>query len=275
MSDDFERLVGGAGSDPGRDSGPTPTRRRAAVAAMVAAGLIGAAAIAAGLMVGGTAPPPRVAAEHPTPAAPAPVAVPVDDADRAPAASIAALADPLWVDGVAVRSGIPARALAAYTGAALRLEAENPACGLGWNTLAAIGHVESEHATIGGSRLDAQGRATPGIVGIPLDGGEVDAIRDTDGAALDGDATWDRAVGPMQFIPSTWAVFASDGNGDGVVDPQQIDDAVLTAAFYLCSIGDGPLSNPDSWIAAVGAYNSTVDYNNRVAAAAAHYATTG
>jgi len=79
----------------------------------------------------------------------------------------------------------------------------------------------------------------------------------------------------MQFIPSTWAVFASDGDGDGVADPQQIDDAALTAASYLCSIGDGPLSEPESWIAAVGAYNSTIDYNNRVAAAAAHYATTG
>jgi membrane-bound lytic murein transglycosylase B len=274
VNDDFERLVVGSGSDTAPERGRPPTRRRAAVAAIVAAGLIGVAVIAAGLIVGGSAPPR--AAEQPTPTAPAPTAVPVDAVDSAaPATSIAALADPNWIDEVAERSGIPVRALAAYTGAALRLEVENPACELGWNTLAAIGHVESEHGTIGGSRLDAQGRATPGIVGIPLDGGEVDAIRDSDGGTLDGDATWDRAVGPMQFIPATWEVFASDGDGDGVADPQQIDDAVLTAASYLCSIGDGPLSEPASWIAAVGAYNSTVDYNNRVAAAAAHYATTG
>ena len=161
--------------------------------------------------------------------------------------------------------------MAAYAGGALAMAEERPECGIGWNTLAAIGFVESEHATIDGTVLDRNGRAQPDIVGIPLDGTESDAIVDTDGGFLDGDAVWDRAVGPMQFIPDTWAEFARDGDGDGFRDPQQIDDAVLTAADYLCEVG-GDLTQPDRWIEAIAAYNSHTDYNNRVADAATIYA---
>ncbi|MGO2634339.1 MAG: lytic murein transglycosylase [Galactobacter sp.] len=78
----------------------------------------------------------------------------------------------------------------------------------------------------------------PGIYGIALNGGDkVAAIPDTDQGKLDGDTKWDRAVGPMQFIPSTWASVKQDGNGDGMVDVQQIDDAALSAGIYLCDAG--------------------------------------
>jgi membrane-bound lytic murein transglycosylase B len=273
--DDFALLMRGEATDV--EKGPIPSRGpgRALVAAIVATGLVGLAVVTAGLVVGGLPPEPRAA----TPVAaatadprPAPATVDAVDASET---SIAALADPAWLDDFSARSGIPRRALAAYAGAALRIADENPGCGLGWNTLAAIGHVESEHGTIDGSALDGDGRATPHIVGIPLDGGGVDAIRDSDDGALDGDRIWDRAVGPMQFIPSTWELFGADGDGDGVADPQQIDDAALAAAAYLCSITTGSLSRPENWIAAVAAYNSTIDYNNRVAGAAAHYASVG
>jgi membrane-bound lytic murein transglycosylase B len=95
-------------------------------------------------------------------------------------------------------------------------------------------------------------------------------IRDTDGGVLDDDPEWDRAVGPMQFIPATWSQWAADGNGDGVHDPQQIDDAVLAAARYLCFAG-GDLSIPGNWISAVTAYNHSIEYNNRVAEVADRY----
>lgn len=152
--------------------------------------------------------------------------------------------DEAWLARVAAQTGIPSRALEAYAAAANRLGREQPGCGLGWNTLAGIGFVESEHGAISGGTIAQNGSAVPRIVGIPLDGRRTDAIRDTDGGALDGDAVWDRAVGPMQFIPSTWAVWGSDGNGDGAADPQNIDDAAYSAARYLCSTG-GDLRDPE------------------------------
>ena len=85
------------------------------------------------------------------------------------------------------------------------------------------------------------GNAVPPIFGIALDGGNTAEITDTDDGAIDGDAEFDRAVGPMQLIPQTWRNWHIDGGGDGVEDPQNIDDAALAAANYLCrsSIDDG------------------------------------
>lgn len=195
----------------------------------------------------------------------------VEDLARPEAVSaISELASPAWVAQQAERTGVPPRALTAYAGAEIRLAAEQPGCGVDWGTLAAIGHIESSHGTLHGGSIAEDGLQTPAIFGIVLDGTSTDAIRDTDGGALDGDAVWDRAVGPMQIIPETWARFAADGNGDGQVDPQQIDDAALTAARYLCAVG-ADLRTSDGWIAAISAYNSTTDYNNRVAEAARFY----
>ena len=193
-------------------------------------------------------------------------AVPIP-ADR----SIASLADPDWVAEISGRTGIPIRPLSAYAGAALRLAEEQPACRLEWTTLAAVGRVETVHSTIFDSALDRDGVSTPPIVGIPLDGDGVLAIADSDGGALDGDTEWDRAVGPMQFIPSTWALVGADGNADGAADPQQIDDAVLTAARYLCQ-DERDLADPVDWVAAVRAYNPNSEYNTSVASFADRYA---
>lgn len=186
-------------------------------------------------------------------------------------AAITALVDPAWVARVAQASAIPERALAAYAGAALATARTHPSCGIGWNTLAAIGLVESGHGTLQGGRIEADGRAVPTVVGVRLDGDGVAAVPDTDQGALDGDVTWDRAVGPLQFVPATWAAHATDGNGDGVLDVNQIDDAALSAAVYLCEVG-GDVTTREGWITAVAAYNSATDYNHQVAAAADRYA---
>lgn len=185
--------------------------------------------------------------------------------------AITTLVDPTWLAEVAQASDIPERALAAYAGAALATAVTHPSCGLGWNTVAAIGLVESGHGTLQGGQIEADGRAVPTIVGVPLDGDGVATVPDTDQGALDGDVTWDRAVGPLQFVPATWAAHATDGNADGVLDVNQIDDAALSAAVYLCEVG-GDLTTEEGWIAAVAAYNPAADYNNEVAQAADRYA---
>ncbi len=155
--------------------------------------------------------------------------------------------------------GLPARVRLAYERAAA---AADPACGLDWPLLAGIGHVESGHAR--GGRLDATGRPTTPIVGLPLDGGPgVRAIGDSDDGRYDGDTVWDRAVGPMQFIPGTWAGYGTDGDGDGAADPHQIDDAAHAAARYLCA-GGADLRTAAGARSAVLRYNLSAAYATRV-----------
>ncbi|GAB2527574.1 hypothetical protein GCM10027064_25690 [Microbacterium petrolearium] len=187
-------------------------------------------------------------------------------ADAGPAARI----DAAWLAQTSAATGIPARALAAYASAHLTVEAEDPSCGIGWNTLAGIGAIESDHGRHGGSSVGADGWVTPRILGVPLNGDGVMAIHDTDGGAWDGDTVWDRAVGPMQFIPETWSYWGADGNGDGVADPNHIDDAALGAARYLCA--SGPMTTTEGWRAAVFSYNHLEVYVDDVAAMANEYA---
>jgi len=133
-------------------------------------------------------------------------------------------------------------------------------CKISWQLIAAIGRVESDHGRYGGNTLGDDGKSRPGIYGIPLDGSNGTArITDTDAGQYDNDPILDRAVGPMQFIPSTWSVVGVDGDGDDVRDPQDIDDAALAAAVYLCS-GDEDLSTTAGQSAAVYRYNHSQEY---------------
>ncbi len=164
------------------------------------------------------------------------------------------------VVATASTSGIPAAALAAYQRAETVINAADASCHLPWQLVAAIGRVESDHGRTGGNSLDAQGVARPGIFGPALTGQDgTTKIADTDAGQYDADATWDRAVGPMQFIPSTWSVVGVDADGDGQRNPQDVDDAALATAVYLCS-GDDDLSTAAGQRAAVYRYNHSQSY---------------
>ena len=116
-------------------------------------------------------------------------------------------------------------------------------CNLTWQLVAAIGRVESNHGRSGGNTLDDRRRrparhlrhrprrqpTTPRRSATPTP------------ASTTTTRSYDRAVGPMQFIPSTWSVVGVDADGDGQRNPQDIDDAALATAVYLCS-GDDDLS---------------------------------
>lgn len=178
-----------------------------------------------------------------------------------------------WIESVAAATGIPARALRAYGDATLAVAAENPGCGLGWTTLAGIGAVESGHGTTRGTRLGDDGRPLTPILGPALDGrpGFAALPADEDSRRWTGDAQWQRAVGPMQFLPSTWKRWGADGDGDGVADPNDIDDAALAAGRYLCAAG-GDLTTGAGWSRAVRAYNHSDAYVAQVRALADGYA---
>lgn len=157
-------------------------------------------------------------------------------------------------------NGIPTAALAAYQRAEQVINDADKACHIDWALIGAIGRVESDHGRYGGNTLDTKGVSHPGIYGIPLDGtNNTQAISDTDGGLYDNDKVWDRAVGAMQFIPSTWAKVGVDADGDGKRNPQDIDDAALATAVYLCS-GSEDLNGATGRRKAVFRYNHSDEY---------------
>ncbi|MQY16758.1 hypothetical protein SRB5_69610 [Streptomyces sp. RB5] len=158
-------------------------------------------------------------------------------------------------------AGIPATVLQAYKKAANELGRTRPGCNLEWQLLAAIGKVESGHAR--GGAVDAFGTTRSKILGPVLNGDGFASITDTDHGAYDGDTTYDRAVGPMQFIPGTWDTWQADGNADGKKDPNNIFDATLAAGSYLCADGRD-LGTTAGRERAILSYNNSQDYLSTV-----------
>jgi hypothetical protein len=158
-------------------------------------------------------------------------------------------------------AGIPATVLDAYKKAEAELAGSKPGCNLPWELLAAIGKVESGQAR--GGNVGADGTTLAPILGPVLNGNGFASISDTDNGAYDGDSTYDRAVGPMQFIPSTWAWAGRDGNGDGKKDPNNIYDAALAAGHYLCR-NNWDMSTHSGMRSAILSYNNSTDYYNTV-----------
>nr|BFD85425.1 lytic transglycosylase domain-containing protein [Streptomyces sp. Xyl84] len=161
----------------------------------------------------------------------------------------------------AAEAGIPATVLDAYKKAEAELRSSKPGCNLPWQLLAAIGRVESGQAR--GGQVDANGTTFSPILGPVLNGSGFANISDTDHGLYDGDSTYDRAVGPMQFIPSTWQWAGRDGNGDGKKDPNNIYDAALATGHYLCR-NDWDLSDHADLSSAILSYNHSQEYLNTV-----------
>ena len=149
---------------------------------------------------------------------------------------------------------LPSALLSAYQSAVHRVPAS---CHLSVPLLAAIGQVES--GSLVGRTIDAQHRVTQPVLGPVLNGNGFAAVPDTDNGTMDGDTRWDRAMGPMQFIPSTWREYGVDANGDGVKDPQNVDDAAASAAAYLCA-GGRDLGTQAGEREAVLSYNNSQAY---------------
>lgn len=103
--------------------------------------------------------------------------------------------------------------------------------GLPWMVLAAVGKVETNHAS--NTATSSAG-----------------------------------ARGPMQFMPATWRAFGLDANGDGRTDITDPDDAVFSAAAYLCEHGGG---DPERLEEALYAYNHAWWYVHRVMGIAERY----
>ena len=166
------------------------------------------------------------------------------------------------MSALVVGTDLPLVALDAYVRAATKLSIESPQCGLQWPMIAAVGRIESKHGNVNGATLRPDGQTTVAIIGVGLPGQDGTArVPDTDDGRLDGDADLDRAVGPLQFLPSTWVAYRRDGNGDNAADPQNIYDAALSAGAYLCS-SRRSLRVAENLRDAFFAYNRSTNYVN-------------
>ncbi|GAA4072163.1 hypothetical protein GCM10022214_30210 [Actinomadura miaoliensis] len=112
-------------------------------------------------------------------------------------------------------------------------EAARSCPGLSWTVLAAIGQVESDHGR-------NAGRSSAG------------------------------ALGPMQFLPSTWRSYGVDGDGDGKADIMNPYDAIPAASRYLCAHGGG--KGGRQLYKAIWAYNHADWYVQKVLNLARAYA---
>ena len=110
-----------------------------------------------------------------------------------------------------------------------KTSAETYGFGPDWYILAAVGKVESNHGQ------------NPGT-------------------------SYAGAMGPMQFIPSTWETSGVDGNGDGVANVMDPEDAIPAAARYLKAGGA-----PQDWYRALYSYNHADWYVKKVLAVAEAY----
>ena len=207
---------------------------------------------------------------------PIPDGVPPPPGDPVPAINTHAAGRPAdqlrdWAEQHAPAMGIPLSALEAYGYAARVAQVENPDCHLSWTTLAGIGMVESHHGTYRGAVIARNGDVSPPIRGVRLDGTDGNLEIVDREAVLDGDPVYARAMGPMQFIPETWRLYGVDANNDGVISPDNFDDAALSAAGYLCFRGKD-MATPRGWMNALRAYNHSELYARTVRDWAAAYA---
>ncbi|MCW2547389.1 MAG: Lytic transglycosylase catalytic [Mycobacterium sp.] len=128
-------------------------------------------------------------------------------------------------------SGIGVTAAAPADVIALYQRAAKTCPGLPWGVLAGIGQVETNHGQ--NKNISSAG-----------------------------------AMGPMQFMPATFAVYGVDGDGDGIKDILDQTDAVFSAAHYLCANGGG---DPERLYDAIYHYNHLDSYVREVLSLAAQY----
>jgi membrane-bound lytic murein transglycosylase B len=177
-----------------------------------------------------------------------------------------------WANRVTAATGVPEPAVWAYGNAELAMRTTEPDCHLTWATLAGIGRVESNNGQFGGAHLLPNGEESAPVIGVPLDGtGGVRNIPDTDHGRYDGDPVYDHAVGPMQFLPSTWTDYGADALGNGQPDPENVNDAAMAAAHYLC-VGGRDMGTASGWWSGLMSYNDSAVYGQKVFGLADSYA---
>lgn len=264
--------------EPAADEPEVPSHRRGPglwLPLIVFVVLLVAGAVAGSVIVPGSGPEPGAAppASIAVPGLTQPAPVDSDRPDLVLPTAPERPADQLepWAARIGGAVSVPTVAMAAYGYAQLSMAREDPACHLGWTTLAAVGEVESAHGQTNGAVLQSNGRSAPLIMGPVLDGKSGRAlVKDTDAGAFDADTTFDRAMGPLGLTPTTWRAYGIDADGDGILDPYDIDDSSLALGRLLCA-GTEDLGKQSDWNAAIARQRAGGDYAKSVFTSANSY----
>jgi membrane-bound lytic murein transglycosylase B len=247
---------------------------------LVFAGALIAVVISAGAAAGATV-VPQLAGQAKAEATEPPQEVinpPTEDPSEEPTPSptgpevprpAAAFAD--WASELSGKVDIPQTALEAYGYAEWVIQQTTPSCKISWTTLAGVAKITSDHGRSGGGKIDSRGQLRPALTGPALNGsGGQPRVGDSDGGALDGDTSWDHAIGPMLMTPAMWRASGVDGDSDGLADPQDIDDASLGAAYHLCAAG-GDISVVANWKKAISGYHGLSSQIDKIFESAQSY----
>ncbi len=175
------------------------------------------------------------------------------------------------------KTGIPRLLLDAYVEAASYMSSTDSTCGVTWQDLAAIGQLESGQVASGGVQISATGDVYPAILGPPLNGGPGTAsVANAASPVFDGNAAYARAVGPMQFLPQTWASLAATLPLGIPSNPNNVFGAATAAAAYLCkAAGPGGMGTQSGLAAAYMSYNHSSSYVAAAMALAAKFTAGG
>ena len=172
---------------------------------------------------------------------------------------------------------IPQIVLNAYEHAANVFATRDPSCQISWADMAALGRIESGQAQHGMTRLAANGDTYPPILGPPLDGsgGNAALPQPPNLPYYDGPGPWEQAVGPMQFIPTSWATSGLVGGSNSTPDPNNVFDAAMGAANYLCRAAAGQsLTTLSGLTQAYFSYNHSATYVSEALSNAVYYGAT-
>jgi cell wall-associated NlpC family hydrolase len=237
-----------------------PSRRKLVVTLLAVVVAAGALIVAVQFAPSETkaAPPVPAAAEV---EAPPPTEVPVVLQDSVKVPEKPGQEFDAWASKTSQWLDIPLRAMQGYAKTTIELGKEQPGCHLSWITLAAVGKTTTDHGRVGGDQL-----AESGVPVKPL--GTIE-VKDFYNRVV----STAHASGPLQLTPSIWTQFQKSASG-GTPDPQNIDDAALTAGRALCA-GGRDLSKGDDWWAAVTALQPAPLFLHRTLATANVYGTVG
>ncbi len=149
----------------------------------------------------------------------------------------------------------------------------DPGCQISWTLLAAIGRVESNHGRFGGAAARLRRRLPSGD---PRPAARRRRCLRRDRGQRQRRPGPRQGLGPGRgpdAVPAqTWQSVARDGDGDGKMNPDDIDDSALGSAVYLCGAG-GSLADPAGMARAAFRYNHSDYYVQLVLSFQAGYQT--